>query len=95
MGDDRSVPYQLGGHGDGMVTACDKLAIQWTSDEMKQVAANFAELSEDDAMTRYDLGRDVQDWKVQWAQADVRSHPDADTYITPVLYRPNLARQLR
>ena len=72
----------------GMVTARDKLAIQWTFDEMKQAAANFAELSEDDAMTRYDLRRDVQDWKVQWAQADVRSHPDADTYITLVLYRP-------
>ena len=72
----------------GMVTARDKLTIQWTPDEMKQVAAEFAELSEDDARLRYALGRDVQDWKVQWAQVDVRSHPDADAYIAPVLYRP-------
>ena len=72
----------------GMVTARDKLAIRWTPDEMKQVAATFAELSEDDARIRYDLGSDVQDWKVQWAQADVRSHPDPNRYIAPVLYRP-------
>ena len=72
----------------GIVTARDKLAIRWTSDEMKQVAANFAELSEDDARTRYDLGSDARDWRVLWAQADVRSHPDADKHIEPILYRP-------
>ena len=72
----------------GIVTARDKLSVRWTSDEMKQVAANFADLSEDDARTRYDLGSDARDWRVLWAQADVRSHPDADKHITPILYRP-------
>ena len=72
----------------GIVTARDKLAIRWTSDEMKQVATNFAEISEDDARMRYDLRGDVRDWKVQWAQVDVRSHPDAAKHIAPVLYRP-------
>ena len=41
----------------GIVTARDKLAIRWTSDEMKQVAANFAELSEDEARTRLRPGK--------------------------------------
>ena len=72
----------------GIVTARDKLAVRWTPEEMKQVASTFAELSEDDARTRYSLGSDTQDWKVPLAQADIRSHLDADTYITPVLYRP-------
>ena len=72
----------------GIVTARDKLAVRWTRDEMKQVASTFAGLPEDDARERYDLGRDVQDWKVQRAQADVRSHSDADAHVTPVLYRP-------
>ena len=71
----------------GIVTARDKLAIRWTHDEMKQVVSTFAELSEDDVRTRYDLGRDSQDWKVRWAQADIRSNPDVDAHITPVLYR--------
>ena len=72
----------------GMVTARDKLAVRWTSDEMKLVAATFAKLSEDDARMHYDLRSDVRDWRVQWAQADVRSHPDADKHIKPILYRP-------
>ena len=72
----------------GIVTARDKLAIRWTRDEMKQVTSTFAELSEDDARTRYNLGRDVDDWSVRRGQADVRSHPDVDTHVKPVLYRP-------
>ncbi len=72
----------------GIVTARDKLAIQYTADEMRRTASTFAELSEEEARIRYDLGRDVRDWKVGWAQADVRSHPDTDTHIAPVLYRP-------
>ena len=46
-------------YSSGIVTARDKLAIQWTSVEMEQVAVNFARLSEDDARTRYyNLGKD-------------------------------------
>ena len=72
----------------GIVTARDKLTIQWEREEMRQVASNFAELSEGSARERFDLGNDVQDWKVKWAQADVRSHPDADKHIETILYRP-------
>ena len=71
----------------GIVTARDKLTIQRTRDDMERVASTFAELSEDDARTRYDLRKDSQDWKVRWAQADIRSHADIDAHITPVLYR--------
>ena len=70
------------------MTARDKLAVQWTHDKMKQVVVEFSELSEEEARDRFNLGRDVQDWKVRWAQADVRSHPDTNRYVTPVLYRP-------
>ena len=72
----------------GIVTARDKLAIRWTRDDMKRVASSFAELSEEHARIRFSLNRDGQDWKVGWAQADVRSHEDIDEYISPVLYRP-------
>ena len=72
----------------GIVTARDKLAIQWTSSEMRQVAADFADRSEDDARSHYALGKDVRDWKVQLAQADIRSHSDSDKHIKPILYRP-------
>ncbi len=72
----------------GIITARDKLTIQWSSNEMKRVAANFAELPEDKARKDYDLPKDVRDWRVQWAQEDVRSHPNADKQIKPILYRP-------
>ena len=72
----------------GIVTARDKLTIQWTRDEMKQVTSDFARLSEDAARAEFDLGRDAQDWKVQWAQEDVRRHSNADKHIQPILYRP-------
>ncbi len=72
----------------GIVTARDKMTIQWTRGEIGQVASTFAGLSQDDARERFDLGRDVEDWKVEWAQADVCSHSDAESHITPILYRP-------
>ena len=72
----------------GIVTARDKLAVQWTRNLMKEVAAEFSELSEDDARDRFNLKRDVRDWKVAWAQADIKSHPNADRRVTPILYRP-------
>ena len=72
----------------GIVTARDKLTIRWTSEEMRQVAVNFSNLSEDDARAHYNLRSDVRDWRVQWAQADIRSHPDANRHIEPILYRP-------
>ena len=72
----------------GIVTARDKLAIQWSPDEMNHVASTFAELSEDSARISFDLGNDSQDWRVRWAQEDVRNHPDAGKHVKPVLYRP-------
>ena len=72
----------------GIVTARDKLAIQWTGTEMRTVATRFAELPAEAARERYRLGPDARDWKVAWAQEDVREHPDADAHVTPILYRP-------
>ena len=72
----------------GIVTARDNLTLQWTPNEMKQVAADFGSLSEHEARVRYNLRNDVRDWKVRWAQEDVRNHSDADNHVEPILYRP-------
>ena len=61
----------------GIVTARDRLAIRWTGEEMQRTAAEFAGFPEEEARIRYDLGRDVHDWKVAWAQEDIRAHRDA------------------
>ena len=72
----------------GIVTARDKLAIQWTPDDMRRVASDFAKRPAEEARDRYNLGPDSQDWNVSLAQQDVRSHPDADAQVCPILYRP-------
>ena len=69
----------------GIVTARDKLAIQWTAEDMGRVAEDFAARGTEAARTFYDLGKDAQDWKVRLAQEDVQRN---DGRIRPVLYRP-------
>jgi len=72
----------------GIVTARDKIAIQWSDVDMRRVATDFVGLSEADAREKYSLGRDSQDWTVAAAQDDIRAHDDANQHIRPVLYRP-------
>ena len=69
----------------GIVTARDKLAIQWTAEDMGRIAEDFSARGTEAARTFYDLGKDAQDWQVRLAQEDVRRR---DGLITPVLYRP-------
>ena len=69
----------------GIVTARDKLAIQWTAEDMERIAEDFAARGTEAARTFYDLGKDARDWQVQLAQKDVRRR---DGRIIPVLYRP-------
>ncbi len=72
----------------GIVTARDKIAIQWTEDDMRRVAEAFTSLTGDAARQQYELGEDSQDWKVTSAQEDIRSHADANEHVKPILYRP-------
>ena len=72
----------------GIVTARDKIAIQWSDADMRRVAADFVDLPEAVAREKYNLGRDSQDWTVAAAQDDIRTHDDAGRHIKPVVYRP-------
>ena len=80
-----SLPDVLPVKSVGIVTARDKLAVQWTPEDMARVAADFAARKSEDARKSYKLGKDARDWKVTWAQEDVRS---GHGRIQPVLYRP-------
>ena len=72
----------------GIVTARDRLTIRWSRDEVLNVVRDFATLPPEDARQRYNLGRDVQDWKVAWAQADLNAAGVRPELAAPVLYRP-------
>ena len=72
-------------HSVGIVTARDKLAIQWTEADMKQVVEDFAARTTEDARQFYNLGKDARDWKVHLAQEDVRAGTGR---VCSILYRP-------
>ena len=72
----------------GIVTARDSLTIRWSKEEMLAIVRDFVALEPEPARTKYRLGNDVRDWKVQLAQQDVRSSGPEPGRIAPILYRP-------
>ncbi len=76
----------------GIVTARDSLTIRWTREEVWDTVQNFARLDPELARQAYELGEDVQDWKVSLAQNDVQEGLDPEK-IVPILYRPFDVRQ--
>ena len=69
----------------GIVTARDKIAVQWSDADMRRVVEDFVDLPEAAARQKYDLGRDSQDWTVAAAQDDLRRHDDTTEYVMPIL----------
>ncbi len=72
----------------GIVTARDKLTIQFTREEMWDTVRDFGKVSAEDAREKYTLRKDVKDWKVVWAQEDVNASSINEQRLTPILYRP-------
>lgn len=72
----------------GVVTARDRLTIRWSRDEVLDVVRDFASLPPEEARIKYGLSRDVQDWKVDWAQADLNEAGIRPDLVVPILYRP-------
>jgi predicted helicase len=71
----------------GMVTARDALSTDFSREELWRRIQDFAELPEEVARQKFNLRKDVRDWKVSSAQADVRGNLGVDR-IVPVSYRP-------
>lgn len=69
----------------GIVTARDKLTIQFTGQEMRRVVEKFVDLDAEEARKQYGLSKDSKDWKVKLAQEDIK---DRDGEVYPILYRP-------
>ena len=72
----------------GVVTARDRLAIAESKEEILQRVRVFAELEPELARKAFELGKDVRDWRVAWAQADVKRQPIREEMAVPILYRP-------
>ena len=72
----------------GVVTARDHFAVQWTPDALLSALSLFVSLPPEEARTRFDLGPDARDWKVELAQEDVRQHGTGQELVAALLYRP-------
>lgn len=72
----------------GIATSRDDLTIGWTSDEIWKRVKNFARLEKELARQTYQLGKDVRDWKVEFAQKDLKESGLNENHLIKILYRP-------
>ena len=69
----------------GITTARDSLTIHITEAEIREVVQQFKPMPVETAREKYHLGPDARDWKVDLAQADLRT---SQGVYAAVLYRP-------
>ena len=73
----------------GIVTARDSLTIDFTCDDLWERVRDFASLESEEARQKYLNGKaDVRDWRVAWAQQDLRDSGPSREHLVPVHYRP-------
>lgn len=75
-------------HSVGIVTARDKLTVHFEKDEVWKTIQRFIQLEPEQARNEFELGPDARDWKVDFAQADLRESGPEQSHLQPVLYRP-------
>ena len=72
----------------GIVTARDALTVQWSAEEIWWVVSEVAGGDTEEVRHKYGLGKDAQDWKIAWAQEDLRRAGPSKNNVVPILYRP-------
>ena len=72
----------------GIATARDRLSIHFLDAELWKTVVEFGQSTVEDARERFGLGADAVDWKVQYAQNDVRASGPTKTNLRRILYRP-------
>ena len=72
----------------GIVTARDSLTVRWTPEDVWTTVVNFSRMGPELAREAYKLGKDARDWKVTFAQEDLRQSGPDRCHIIPLLYRP-------
>ncbi len=83
-----SIPEVFLSNSVGVVTARDRMTIQWSAKEVWRIVTVFSSMDPELARTTYELGHDAQDWKVSMAQSDLRDPGLSCENVVPILYRP-------
>jgi hypothetical protein len=73
-------------NSNGIVTARDALTIDSNRETLWNRIFTFADMDSEQARLKFSLGRDVRDWRVAWAQADVKGLDEG--CLTRIAYRP-------
>ncbi len=72
----------------GIVTARDKFTIHKTKIELNETIAEFLSIDDETARKRFNLGKDVRDWKVNFARKDLNNNYPNKGSIVEISYRP-------
>lgn len=72
----------------GIVTARDKFTIHSTKSEVQTTIETFLGLDDETARTKFNLGKDVRDWQVNFAKKDLESNYPNKGVLTNISYRP-------
>ena len=72
----------------GIVTARDALTIQWTEQDTWNTVKDFSTLPTEEARSKYNLGKDARDWKVDLAQKDLNDSGPVKEQLETIFYRP-------
>lgn len=83
-----SVPEVFPVNSVGIVTARDRLTIQWSPEKVWDTVVPFSGMDAELARESYQLGKDARDWKVALAQTDLLDSGPAREKIVSILYRP-------
>ena len=72
----------------GIATARDHFTIKWTPEDVWETITKFIQMDVEEARRKFNLRKDVRDWKVAFAQKDLKESGPDKNKIVPILYRP-------
>jgi len=71
----------------GIVTARDKFTIHESKEDVKKTINEFLTLEDEAARVRFNLGKDVRDWQVNFAKKDLHNYYPEKGNFTKISYR--------
>ncbi|WP_026615474.1 type ISP restriction/modification enzyme [Ensifer aridi] len=74
--------------GAGIVTARDEFVIDIDDGDLLKRLTRASKMKVEEAREEFDLRKDVESWRVEWALEDLKDTGPSKSYIRPVLYRP-------
>jgi predicted helicase len=72
----------------GIVTARDEFTIHNTKQDAEKTITEFLSLDDEVARSKFNLGKDVRDWQVNYAKKDLQTHYPNKGIFTKIGYRP-------